>query len=804
MYTETLKDSGKLINVKDYSVKFRTYEGKVSALDRINFELSDGEIMGIIGESGSGKSTVAMSLLGLLPENAETRGEITYLGTKINETVDEYKNRKESRSTRKILDQRLAEIRWKEISVIFQGAMNAFNPVYTIKKQIMEVFKVHGTFDNITDYSEEDLIDHETLRRNARKKIMDSKNLTEEESGEHDQELEDLYYNEELKELKLQIPKMNPKQKKSLLISKTLNNICYKAGFNPDFLNSYPHQLSGGMRQRAIIAMALALNPRIVIADEPTTGLDVVTQAKIIKELKGLRDSKIVKAMIVVSHDVGVVAQLATKVIVMYAGRIMEQGRTEDVFNHPKNPYTIALLKSYPSIRSVKSKIEGIPGSVPDLINTPNGCFFASRCFMAKEICREKTPEYRISSDGTKSLCHFSDIDSESYNTSKIRTEQEIVKNNPGEHRDHLLIDIQNVSKFFDVHSNISTNLFGGENKPVVHAVDGVSFQMKSSQIIGVVGESGSGKSTLGELVIDSIPMTDGNILFYKYDRGNPEPTVIDLNRTPRNGSLYSAYRKNNQIIFQDPYDSLNPKMTIFDIVSEPLSAQKNELLIRRSSLPEDSHNEKEMDKQPKINIEEEVTRALDIANLRPPKNYLDRYPHELSGGERQRVSIARAITLDPSFLVADEPISMLDVSIRANILNLLVELKEKTNTSILYISHDIASARYVSDHIIVMYLGKVVEFGPSEEITANPLHPYTKALISSVPSIDPNWAKKDLNIIGEIGSAINPHGGCRFYDRCVFRKEICRNEDPPKKGEPERYYFCHFEQDELRKENLN
>jgi peptide/nickel transport system ATP-binding protein len=268
--------------------------------------------------------------------------------------------------------------------------------------------------------------------------------------------------------------------------------------------------------------------------------------------------------------------------------------------------------------------------------------------------------------------------------------------------------------------------------------------------------------------------------------------TTIDIVKISKASSKYKVYRKESQLIFQDPYDSINPKMSIFDIVSEPLQIQQKDIITRRSRGNNSDDPEYEFD------IEKEVYNALFTANLRPPENYIYRYPHELSGGERQRVSIARAITLNPSFLVADEPISMLDVSIRANIMNLLIELKDKRDISILYISHDIASARYVSDFIIVMYLGQIVEFGGSEEIIKSPLHPYTKALISAVPSLNPEWVNKGLDIVGEIGSAINPKQGCRFYGRCIYHKDICKSENPPMQSVGKRYYSCHFTQEEL------
>lgn len=838
-------NKNRLVEIKNLNVTFKTLDGNVKALDDVNLELVEGEILGIIGESGSGKSTTALALLGLLAENSIVEGEINYLDKEIINSKEYPKSEKLKRKYRRDLDQRLSEIRWKEISMIFQGAMNAFNPVHTIRNQIEEVFEIHGTFADLSKFSEKDYIDEDNLRaaayEMALQEISDSEkrqiqNRTEEifksladeyrsnlkDMGEKQKqeymEQNDVYdslrdeaykraaqeyreagdvedldtlkgeiFNNLLQELKAKLPGMSDKEKRKLLIKNRIEESCRLAGFSRKFLDSYPHELSGGMRQRGIIAMALALHPRIVIADEPTTGLDVITQAKIIKELKILKENRTIKSMIVISHDVGVVSQLANFVAVMYAGRIMEYGEPKDIFLKPKNPYTYALMRSYPSLEQTKTRIKGIPGSVPDMIDPPKGCYFAERCFMAKKVCFETKPEIKKLDNDHYSLCHFDSIDEDAYKS--FMGESPVGESSSQNMREESLIETSNLTKFFTVHSTLSTNLFGGANKPVVHAVDGVNISIPRSSILGVVGESGSGKTTLGRLLVDSIPPTDGEIKF-KILKDNKEKVEIELTKVSRYSSDYRIFRKEAQLIFQDPFDSINPKMSIFDIVAEPLSIQREEIKSRRRSL--NSQNEEDFD------VEKEVMNALSIANLRPPEKYAERFPHELSGGERQRVSIARAITLSPSFLVADEPISMLDVSIRANIMNLLIELKETRGISVLYISHDIASARYVSDYIIVMYLGQILEFGKSEDVVKNPLHPYTKALISAVPSVDPTWVNKNLRIVGEIGNAINPTKGCRFYGRCVFRKDVCIEEDPPVQKVGERYYLCHFQQEEL------
>ncbi|MGP6220488.1 ABC transporter ATP-binding protein [Caldiplasma sukawensis] len=923
-----------LIEIKDLKVNFRTVEGMVHALDDINLELREGEILGLIGESGSGKSTIAMSILGLLAENAEVEGSIRYLGMELsvggeearlsehyqhlidelgelilklengesveletikqiiaskednidvketkklekeeiemkleNENQDPLDKKKDGKDDeikiesmdreeiirllktrkrniesvtknrnllKKILkaraikkvDQRLANVRWGEISMIFQGAMNAFNPVHTIRRQMHEVFQFHDIFKDLSKYGEREYFDEKVYRARAYDMAI------REYSGDDEKQfkqVEERIYNEIIMEAKAKVKEMNDMEKRKYLESIMIESSCLKAGFNPKFLDSYPHELSGGMKQRGIIAMALCLNPKVVIADEPTTGLDVITQAKIIRELKKLKDDGIIKSMIIISHDVGVVSQLANFVAVMYAGRIMEYGSPEYIFLNQNNPYTYALLKSYPSLTKEKSRIMGIPGAVPDLLDPPEGCYFASRCFMAQNICTKEKPTIKTIGEEHYSLCHYNEVDEgiylEKFNE-MIKNVGELKGEKKTSNENEPLIYTEDLSEYFFVHSDLGTNLFGGANRPVVHAVEKVNIKIPKGSIVGVVGESGSGKTTLGRLLVNAIKPTSGKIYFKiknphallseqsetsskievklekdlkKMDEKmanelrQKDEIYLDVNSVWKSGELYKIFRSEAQLIFQDPYDSIDPKMAVFDIVSEPLIIQRDTIMSRRKMRGEDEN----------FDLNKEVINALSVANLRPPENYLDRYPHELSGGERQRVCISRVITLNPSFIVADEPISMLDVSIRANILNLLLELKEKYNTSILYISHDIASARYVSDTLLIMYLGQIVEYGPAEDVIKNPMHPYTKALISSVPSIDPNWSNRQIDIIGEIGNAINPKPGCRFYSRCVYRKDKCKEEDPPEIEDQGRVYKCFFKQSELKRNEV-
>lgn len=721
--TET-NENDTLLEIDNLSVSFNTVDGIVQALSNVSLEIREGEILGIIGESGSGKSTLASSLMSLLPDNANVTGTVKFKGDVI--TGSEQSGRayyKIPRKKRLILDERLATMRWKEISMVFQGAMNSLNPVYTVRKQIREVFDLH------TDLPIEE-------------------------------------------------------------IDRRIEETSKVAGFNTKFLDSFPHQLSGGMKQRAVITMALALDPAIIIADEPTTGLDVITQAKIVKELKAFRETGRIKSMIIISHDVGVVSQLADRVAVLYAGRIMEIGKPSDIYLNQSNPYSKALIESYPSIRSTRKRVDGIPGSVPDLLHLPEGCFFASRCTFVEDKCRIETPPVIDLGEGHLSMCHFAAEFRDMEKKRSATVEESKVSGVPKAGKP--LLEAHELTKYFTHTTSQLAGLFSRSGNKIVHAVDHVELQIAKGEILGVVGESGSGKTTLGRTFLMSYRPTSGDVAFDLHDE---EPIIVsDLKEKSED---FRKFRRNVQLIFQDPYDSLNPKMSIFDIVAEPVHAN-------RKNIENDGVKAEGNSSNYRINYDDimkMVSQALETANLKPASNYLNRFPHELSGGERQRVSIARSLVLRPNFLVADEPISMLDVSIRANIMNLLTNLRDNFGMSILYISHDIASARYVSDKLAVMYLGKIVEFGPSEKLISNPLHPYTKSLINAVPVPDPKWISVDLKIRGEIGNSIDVGEGCRFYDRCYFRKEICQTTPPEKREVDESTYYCHFSQDELVEE---
>ena len=539
------------------------------------------------------------------------------------------------------------------------------------------------------------------------------------------------------------------------------------AGLDKAVLDSYPHELSGGMKQRAVIALALSLSPDLVIADEPTTGLDVITQAEIINQLKKLKSESIIKSMIIISHDIGVVSQLSDHVAVLYAGRIMEYGTVNDIYNNPKNPYTIELLNSYPSINKGKQYLEGIPGALPDPLKRPSGCYFYDRCFFKKENCKDTTPQ-----DIQIDMEHYSKC---FYATEVKNRNKELNESLKPVIEDRKILEVRDLVKYFELHGTKQGSLFS-RKKEYVRAVDHISFNIKKGEIVGLVGESGSGKTTLGRVLLSLAEPTDGSVTFTLAD------DVINLENMHKDRKYkkekYMKFRHSVQSIFQDPYDSLDPKMPIMNIVSEPVIAQK------ASDSPEKTRNL--------------VMQSLEKSNLKPAEKFILRYPYELSGGERQRVATARALVLNSEFIIADEPTSMLDVSLRVGFMNMLDGIRRDTGLSILYISHDIVSVFYLADRIMVMYLGVIVEYGKAEDVVLHPLHPYTKALINAVPVPGTEWDPGKIQIIGEIGNAIDVPEGCRFYQRCVFRKDVCKNKKPPLKVFNDHGYECHFEQNEL------
>jgi peptide/nickel transport system ATP-binding protein len=504
-------------------------------------------------------------------------------------------------------------------------------------------------------------------------------------------------------------------------------------------IKAYPHQLSGGMRQRAMIAMALSCNPRLLIADEPTTALDVSIQAQILELMRDLqRDYG--SSMIFITHDLGVVSEMCDRVIVMYAGRIVEQGTTRQIFTSPKHPYTWGLFDCLPKIEERKGiRLTPIFGQPPNLANPPSGCKFHPRCPYAFERCMLEEPPLFTRDDGQTVRCWLYDdgADGTKQRVTEVRESNLIEK--PEERE--VLLDVQNLKKWFPITRGIFQRTVGH-----VQAVDGLTFQLHRGETLGVVGESGCGKSTAGRVLLRLLDPTSGQVMFDGKD-------LALLNQ-----SALREMRKRMQIIFQDPYSSLNPRRTVGSIVAQPLQL----------------HN---LARGKDVNLR--VQEILERVGLNP--GHAVRYPHEFSGGQRQRIGIARAIAANPDFIVCDEPVSALDVSIQAQIVNLLQDLQNDLGLSYIFIAHDLSVVRSVSDRVAVMYLGKIVELGTNEQIYEDTLHPYTKALLSAVPKTDASGQNGTRIILrGDVPSPINPPSGCRFHTRCPYAFDLCPKVEPP------------------------
>jgi peptide/nickel transport system ATP-binding protein len=650
-----------LLSVDDLTV---TYDGGVRAVRGVSFSLESGQVLGLAGESGSGKTTVGLSLLRLLPASASVTGSVQLRGEDV-------------------LDApwgRLRALRWAEASVVFQGAMNALNPVQTIADQICEPILLHSK------------VSRAAARARASSLLSD-------------------------------------------------------VGVPARRLGSYPHELSGGQRQRVMIAMALACEPDLIIADEPTTALDVIVQAQVLDLLAGLvRASGI--GMIMVSHDLSVLSATCERLAVMYAGRLAEIGPSAELIDAARHPYTAILSRAFPHTGDPSSRYApaGLPGDPPDLREELAGCPFAPRCPHVIADCETADVTPFAVADGHLTACI------------RMRDSADLVSVGPRdpEVAAELAEDTGPVAGPAPVTG--SAALEARELRVVypaqrgrgpARAVDEVNLSVAHGEIVALIGESGCGKSTLARALVGLVRPSAGEIL---RDGKQLRYGARDL----------TAHRRAVQLILQDPGGALNPRQTVYDAVAEGprLHGMRDQL-------------------------NERVYSALSRAGLRPPEHFAARYPHQLSGGQQQRVVIAGALALDPSVLVADEPVSSLDASVRGEILRLLLDLRDQLSLSAVIISHDLGVAWNIADRVAVMYLGRIVEAGPVADILLHPRHPYTQALVS-VLSADTSGSGP---LGGEPPDPTAIPGGCRFHPRCPRlaaldsddgRAVTCRTQDLP------------------------
>ena len=710
-----------LVEIEDLRTEIKLRRSVVHAIDGVSLSVAAGECLGIVGESGSGKTMTALSVMRLLPGGGEiTSGRISLAGTEITALTEE----------------QMQQVRGNAVGMVFQDPLTSLNPTMTIGDQIAESVRLHRG----------------ASKPAALKRAVEVLGL---------------------------VGMPRPAER----------------------VSNFPHQLSGGMRQRVMIAIALACEPQLLIADEPTTALDVTIQKQILELIDGLRQ-RLGMAVILVTHDLGVIAGHADRVAVMYAGRIVETADAPTLFANPRHPYTEALLEALPErAADGAGRLYNIPGQPPDLTAPPPGCKFAPRCRHARDQCVQSEPYLTAAGDSRFFRCFYpvgvvgsadsgaapavaEDVAAApsatilsadplpaaplSGEASAAPSSAKAVSAEPrpgtpppaaasaAETGEFLRVD--QVVKNFAVTSGAVMQRRIGQ----VSAVADVSFALPHGSTFGLVGESGCGKTTIGRLIVGLEKPTSGRILLDGHD-------IARQSRRDRHLRARAV-----QLMFQDSYASMDPRMRVGTILREPLA-------IARDGGRADQRRR--------------ISDILGEVGL--PASAVDRYPHEFSGGQRQRLGLARALIGDPSLIVADEPVSALDVSIQAQILNLMRDLQHEHGLTYLFISHDLSVVRYMADAIGVMYLGKLVETGPADAVYAAPAHPYTKGLIDTVPVADPaaERAKEHQGVVGELPSAIAPPSGCRFRTRCPRAQDLCASAEPPLRpfSSAAHQAACHF-----------
>ena len=675
-----------VLQISDLSTHIQLTKSVVHAVGNVDLSIAPGEALGLVGESGCGKSMTGLSIMGLLPPG----------GSIVNGSI-----KLDGRELVGLSDAELRTIRGNDVAMIFQDPLTSLDPTKTIGYQVAEPVRLHKGASKAA----------------ARARATEVLGL-------------------------VGLPR--PAER----------------------LGDYPHQLSGGLRQRVMIAMALSCEPKLLIADEPTTALDVTIQAQILALLHDLTD-RLGMAMLLITHDMGVIAGHADRVQVMYAGRMVEAAETRNLFRHMRHPYTRALLASIPRLNSSSTqRLFSISGLPPDLARPPAGCRFAPRCSRATDKCRSEEPPLAGENQEHRFACWHPVDGPASAQAADGRAAggPPAAAGPAGPRRENgqappgtPLLEVRDLVKEFPVTAGAILQ----RKVASVHAVSSVSFTVSAGETFGLVGESGCGKTTIGRVVVALERPDSGAVLL-----GGQDVSALS-------GGELRRQRRDLQLMFQDPYSSLDPRMRVGSIIREPLTIQR--VGSRRDQ-------------------EQRVFELLDEVGL--PRNAVERYPHEFSGGQRQRIGLARALTLSPKVIVADEPVSALDVSIRAQVLNLMKRLQADHGLTYIVISHDLSVVKYMADRIGVMYLGKLVEMGSADDIYQRAAHPYTAGLIAAIPVPDPEEtrARNEAGITGELPSPISPPSGCRFRTRCPFAQDLCAEEEPQLRSfGPGHIAACHF-----------
>ncbi len=680
-----------VISVKDLAISYQTREGEVPAVRDVSFDIHRGETLGLVGESGCGKTTVAYGLVNYLGRNGKiVKGDIVFQGQAL-----------VGRSPAQ-----LRKLRGDQISMVYQDPMTSLNPVLRVGKQMTEVLTVHRGASEIV----------------ARQRCA---------------------------EMLRRVYMPDPEK----------------------VMDRFPHQISGGQQQRVIIAMAMLNNPALLVMDEPTTALDVTVEAAVLDLVSDLRRD-FDTAILFISHNLGVMARVCDHIGVMYAGEIVELAPTEEIFANPRHPYTQGLIRCLPRLGRTKSSsvLYPIPGRVPPPNLLPPGCVFEPRCDYGRDVCRKARPAIRPLAIGHTTRCLFS----EEIDASQWRPPADLTDLQPlaapvlgGED----ILTVEKLQTYYRHTSSSVLSLVGLAKREYVKAVDGVSFSVPKGLTLSVVGESGCGKSTLLKTLIGLEDTTGGKMHFMGFD--------ISRKLSRRGLELI----KELQMVFQNPDSTLNPSYSVGLQIERPL---------RRFKVV------------PSEKIRGEVVQLLRAVKL--DEHYYGRLPRQLSGGEQQRVGIARAFAGRPDLVLADEPVSALDVSVQAAVLNLLMEIQNQRGTTMIFISHDLSVVRFLSDYVAVMYLGQIVEIGPADAIYTPPYHPYTESLLAAVPIPDPTVAQAHIRLDGTVPSSLHPPSGCRFHTRCPRRQllpdggRICETETPHyQSGEGGHQILCHIPIQTLR-----
>jgi peptide/nickel transport system ATP-binding protein len=683
-----------ILEVDNVQINYETRKGDIEAIQGVSFKVAKGETVGLVGESGCGKSTIAFGIVNFLGPNGKiVDGSIRFQGKELVGRSEE----------------ELKKLRGDRISMVFQDPMQALNPSVRLGEQLAEVLTCH-------------------------------RDISQEEAWEQCIQM---------------LRRVNMPDVENVMVR-------------------YPHQISGGQQQRIVIAMAMLNNPALIIMDEPTTALDVTVEAAVLDLLEELKQD-FNAANIFITHNLGVVARVSDYLCVMYAGQMVESGPLAEIFRNPRHPYTMGLLACVPRLGESKleSLLHPIRGRVPPPAErSKTECIFAPRCDYVTEACRKARPGFtQITPDHSARCIYALEIEDRARTRKRKKVQEEASEQAVAPKGDLLSFD--HLKVYYPQESNSVVSLFGMGEKKYVKAVDDVSVRVAKGRTLGVVGESGCGKSSLVKGIIGLEPVTDGDVEFMGVD------TTMTV--TERDTSLI----KEMQMVFQNPDSTLNPSYSVGSQIARPIKHFKT---------------------VPSNKVREEVIKLLKAVRL--PPTFYDRLPRQLSGGEKQRVGIARALASRPDLIICDEPVSALDVSVQAAVINLLLEIQKVFGSSMIFIAHDLSVVRYFSDDIAVMYLGQIVELGPADAIYSPPYHPYTEALLSAVPIPDPDIEQKDLRLSGNVPSALNPPSGCRFHTRCPRRKDmlpdggkICETETPPWRDSQKGHrILCHIPLEELEK----